>query len=74
MVGTCAAGGGWAWPGHWPKDTLKGSLFFSAERTKKGVPIPLPEGMDFTKEIVTSHVVRVLRRRGPAAQGPTVLS
>ncbi|CAM2102176.1 unnamed protein product [Caretta caretta] len=26
------------------------------ERTKKGVPIPLPEGMDFTKEIVTSHV------------------
>ncbi|XP_026508524.1 phospholipid transfer protein [Terrapene carolina triunguis] len=26
------------------------------ERTKKGVPIPLPEGMDFTKEVVTSHV------------------
>ncbi|XP_067410023.1 phospholipid transfer protein [Emydura macquarii macquarii] len=25
------------------------------ERTKKGVPIPLPEGMDFTKEVVTSH-------------------
>lgn len=26
------------------------------ERTKKGVPIPLPEGLDFTKEVVTSHV------------------
>ncbi|XP_039354872.1 phospholipid transfer protein isoform X1 [Mauremys reevesii] len=26
------------------------------ERTKKGVPIPLPEGMDFTKEVVTSHM------------------
>uniref|UniRef100_A0A8C3XRA5 Phospholipid transfer protein n=1 Tax=Chelydra serpentina TaxID=8475 RepID=A0A8C3XRA5_CHESE len=26
------------------------------ERTKKGVPIPLPEGMDFTKGVVTSHL------------------
>ncbi|KFW94445.1 Phospholipid transfer protein, partial [Phalacrocorax carbo] len=25
------------------------------ERTKKGVQIPLPEGMDFTKEVVTNH-------------------
>lgn len=26
------------------------------ERTKRGVQIPLPEGMDFTKETVTNHV------------------
>ncbi|XP_054835462.1 phospholipid transfer protein [Eublepharis macularius] len=26
------------------------------ERTKKGVQIPLPEGMDFTKEVVTNHM------------------
>ncbi|NWX94366.1 PLTP protein, partial [Nothoprocta pentlandii] len=26
-----------------------------AERTKKGVQIPLPEGMDFTREVVTNH-------------------
>ncbi|NWZ65111.1 PLTP protein, partial [Acrocephalus arundinaceus] len=25
------------------------------ERTKKGVQIPLPEGMDFTREVVTNH-------------------
>uniref|UniRef100_A0A8D0H512 Phospholipid transfer protein n=1 Tax=Sphenodon punctatus TaxID=8508 RepID=A0A8D0H512_SPHPU len=25
------------------------------ERTKRGVQIPLPEGMDFTKEVVTNH-------------------
>ncbi|NXO00433.1 PLTP protein, partial [Rhinopomastus cyanomelas] len=25
------------------------------ERTKKGVQIPLPEGIDFTKEVVTNH-------------------
>ncbi|XP_066482557.1 phospholipid transfer protein isoform X2 [Tiliqua scincoides] len=25
------------------------------ERTKKGVQVPLPEGMDFTKEVVTNH-------------------
>ncbi|KAM6404276.1 phospholipid transfer protein [Rhynochetos jubatus] len=25
------------------------------ERTRKGVQIPLPEGMDFTKEVVTNH-------------------
>ncbi|KAM7037865.1 phospholipid transfer protein isoform 2-T2 [Acridotheres tristis] len=27
------------------------------ERTKKGVQIPLPEGMDFTREVVTNHAV-----------------
>lgn len=26
------------------------------ERTKRGVQIPLPEGMDFTKEVVTNHL------------------
>ncbi|XP_074867488.1 phospholipid transfer protein [Carettochelys insculpta] len=26
------------------------------ERTKRGVPIPLPEGMDFTQEVVTTHM------------------
>ncbi|KFQ15208.1 Phospholipid transfer protein, partial [Leptosomus discolor] len=30
-------------------------LSLPAERTKKGVQIPLPEGMDFTKEVVTNH-------------------
>ncbi|NXE31047.1 PLTP protein, partial [Ardeotis kori] len=30
-------------------------LSLAAERTKKGVQIPLPEGMDFTKEVVTNH-------------------
>ncbi|NXW74558.1 PLTP protein, partial [Hirundo rustica] len=30
-------------------------LSISAERTKKGVQIPLPEGMDFTREVVTNH-------------------
>ncbi|EOA93217.1 Phospholipid transfer protein, partial [Anas platyrhynchos] len=25
------------------------------ERTRKGVQIPLPEGMDFTREVVTNH-------------------
>ncbi|KAF4793280.1 Phospholipid transfer protein [Turdus rufiventris] len=29
------------------------------ERTKKGVQIPLPEGMDFTREVVTNHAVCV---------------
>lgn len=29
-----------------------------AERTRKGVQIPLPEGMDFTREVVTNHAVR----------------
>lgn len=33
-------------------------LSLPAERTKKGVQIPLPEGMDFTKEVVTNHAVR----------------
>uniref|UniRef100_A0A7M4ELH3 Phospholipid transfer protein n=1 Tax=Crocodylus porosus TaxID=8502 RepID=A0A7M4ELH3_CROPO len=30
--------------------------FLPAERTRKGVQIPLPEGMDFTKEVVTNHL------------------
>lgn len=33
-------------------------LLLHAERTKKGVQIPLPEGMDFTREVVTNHAVR----------------
>lgn len=27
------------------------------ERTRRGVQIPLPEGMDFVREVVTNHVV-----------------
>lgn len=41
---------------HWDSASLH--LSFPAERTKKGVQIPLPEGMDFTKEVVTNHAVR----------------
>lgn len=27
------------------------------ERTRRGVQIPLPEGMDFVREVVTNHAV-----------------
>lgn len=27
------------------------------ERTRRGVQIPLPEGMDFVREVVTNHMV-----------------
>lgn len=40
---------------QWDSASLHLSL--PAERTKKGVQIPLPEGMDFTKEVVTNHAV-----------------
>lgn len=39
-------------------DLVSLHLSLPAERTKKGVQIPLPEGMDFTKEVVTNHAVR----------------
>ncbi|MGH0172762.1 UNVERIFIED_CONTAM: hypothetical protein FKN15_010237 [Acipenser sinensis] len=32
-------------------------LSLSADRTKKGVQIPLPEGMDFTEEVVENHMI-----------------
>lgn len=32
-------------------------LFPSTERTWRGVQIPLPEGIDFVREVVTNHAV-----------------
>lgn len=49
---TAGLGAGAQW------DSASLHLSLPAERTKKGVQIPLPEGMDFTKEVVTNHAVR----------------
>lgn len=48
---TAGLGAGVEW------DSASHHLSLPAERTKKGVQIPLPEGMDFTKEVVTNHAV-----------------
>lgn len=43
------------WTGAGARCSLR---LLPAERTRKGVQIPLPEGMDFTREVVTNHAVR----------------